>query len=170
MALEPRTVTLGQTNPELEDMSRRFRWSAWITVPILAFMVSDFLPGRPLQTTLPHGSMNWIQLVLAAPVVLWGGWPFFESGWASLVSRHLNMFTLIALGVGAALAFSVVATLAPGLFPPSFRTMGEVAVYFEPAAVIVVLALLGQVLHHVIRPYIRRRASARISAGGPAAG
>jgi P-type Cu+ transporter len=146
MALEPRTVTLEEKNPELEDMSRRFRWSAWITAPILAFMVSEFLPGKPLQATLPHGTMNWIQLVLATPVVLWGGWPFFVRGWASIVNRHLNMFTLIALGVGAAYGFSVVATLAPGLFPASFRTMGEVAVYFEPAAVIVVLVLLGQVL------------------------
>ena len=146
MALEPRNVSLEEKNSELEDMSRRFRWSAWITTPILAFMVSEFLPGKPLQTTLPHGTMNWIQLVLATPVVLWGGWPFFVRGWASLVNRHLNMFTLIALGVGAAFGFSVVATLAPGLFPASFRTMGEVAVYFEPAAVIVVLVLLGQVL------------------------
>ena len=146
MALEPRTVTLEEKNPELEDMSRRFRWSAGITVPMLAFMVSDFLPGKPLQTALPHGSMNGIQLALATPVVLWGGWPFFVRGWASIVNRHLNMFTLIALGVGAAFGFSLVATLAPGLFPASFRTMGEVAVYFEPAAFIVVLALLGQVL------------------------
>jgi Cu+-exporting ATPase len=146
MALEPRTVTLEESNPELEDMTRRFRWSALVTVPILAFMVSEFLPGQPLQRALPHAWMNWIQLVLATPVVLWGGWPFFVRGWASVVNRHLNMFTLIALGVGAAYAYSIVATLAPGLFPDSFRTMGEVAVYFEPAAVIVVLVLLGQVL------------------------
>jgi Cu+-exporting ATPase len=146
MALEPRTVTLEDSNPELEDMTRRFRWSALITAPILAFMVSEFLPGQPLQRAVPHGWLNWIQLVLATPVVLWGGWPFFVRGWASVVNRHLNMFTLIALGVGAAYAYSVVATLAPGLFPDSFRMMGEVAVYFEPAAVIVVLVLLGQVL------------------------
>jgi P-type Cu+ transporter len=146
MALEPRTVTVDEANPELEDMERRFWWSTAITAPILAFMISEFLPGRPLQAALPHGWMNWIQLALAAPVVLWGGWPFFVRGWASVVNRHLNMFTLIALGVGAAYAYSVVATLAPGLFPDSFRMMGEVAVYFEPAAVIVVLVLLGQVL------------------------
>jgi Cu+-exporting ATPase len=109
-------------------------------------MVSEFLPGQPLQRAVPHGWLNWIQLALATPVVLWGGWPFFVRGWASVVNRHLNMFTLIALGVGAAYAYSVVATLAPGLFPDSFRMMGEVAVYFEPAAVIVVLVLLGQVL------------------------
>jgi P-type Cu+ transporter len=146
MALEPRTVTLEEHNPELDDMTRRFRWSAAITAPILALMVSEFLPGHPLQALLPHGWMNWILLALATPVVLWGGWPFFVRGWASVVSRHLNMFTLIALGVGAAYGYSVVATLAPGLFPDSFRMMGEVAVYFEPAAVIVVLVLLGQVL------------------------
>ena len=146
MALEPRTVTLEERNPELEDMTRRFWWSAGITAPILAFMVSEFVPGQPLQRALPHGWLNWILLALASPVVLWGGWPFFVRGWASVVNRHLNMFTLIALGVGAAYAYSVVATLAPGLFPDSFRMMGEVAVYFEPAAVIVVLVLLGQVL------------------------
>ena len=146
MALEPRTVTLEEQNPELDDMTRRFRVSAAITVPILAFMVSEFLPGQPLQRALPHSLSNWIQLALATPVVLWGGWPFFVRGWASVVNRHLNMFTLIALGVGAAYVYSVVATLAPGLFPDSFRMMGEVAVYFEPAAVIVVLVLLGQVL------------------------
>jgi P-type Cu+ transporter len=146
MALEPRTVTLEESNPELEDMTRRFRWSALITTPVLAFMISEFLPGQPLQQMLPHGWMNWTQLAFATPVVLWGGWPFFVRGWASVVNRHLNMFTLIAIGVGAAYAYSVVATLAPGLFPDSFRMMGEVAVYFEPAAVIVVLVLLGQVL------------------------
>ena len=146
MALEPRTVTLEERNPELDDMSRRFWWSAAITAPILAFMVSEVLPKHPLQRALPHGWLNWILLALATPVVLWGGWPFFVRGWASVVNRHLNMFTLIALGVGAAYVYSVVATLAPGLFPDSFRMMGEVAVYFEPAAVIVVLVLLGQVL------------------------
>jgi Cu+-exporting ATPase len=146
MALEPRTVTLEEQNPELDDMTRRFWWSAAITAPTLAFMISDFLPGHPLQNLVPHGWLNWVLLVLATPVVLWGGWPFFVRGWASLVNRHLNMFTLIALGVGAAYTYSVIATIAPGLFPDSFRMMGEVAVYFEPAAVIVVLVLLGQVL------------------------
>ncbi len=98
------------------------------------------------DTTSGFSLLNWIELALATPVVLWGGWPFFARGWASLVSRHLNMFTLIALGVGAAYGFSVVATLAPDLFPHSFRMGGAVAVYFEPAAAIVVLVLLGQVL------------------------
>jgi P-type Cu+ transporter len=146
MALEPRVITIEESNPELDDMTRRFWWSAAITVPMLAFMISEFLPGRPLQALLPHGWMNWMQLALATPVVVWGGWPFFVRGWASVVNRHLNMFTLIALGVGAAYVYSVIATLAPGMFPDSFRIMGEVAVYFEPAAVIVVLVLLGQVL------------------------
>jgi Cu+-exporting ATPase len=146
MALEPRTVTLEEKNPELEDMTRRFWWSAGITAPTLAFMVSEFLPGQPLQAMVPHGWLNWILLALATLVVLWGGWPFFVRGWASVVNRHLNMFTLIALGVGTAYIYSVIATVAPGLFPDSFRMMGQVAVYFEPAAVIVVLVLLGQVL------------------------
>jgi Cu+-exporting ATPase len=146
MALEPRTVTLEERNPELEDMTRRFKVSLLLTTPILAAMVAEFIPGQPLHHLLPSGLLNWIELLLATPVVLWGGWPFFERGWASIVNRHLNMFTLIALGVGAAYAYSVVATIAPGLFPDSFRMAGQVAVYFEPAAVIVVLVLLGQVL------------------------
>jgi Cu+-exporting ATPase len=109
-------------------------------------MVDDFLPGRPLHTRVDERLLNWMELALATPVVLWGGWPFFVRGWQSLVSRNLNMFTLIGLGVGAAYGFSVVATLAPAVFPHSFRMGGAVAVYFEPAAVIVVLVLLGQVL------------------------
>jgi P-type Cu+ transporter len=147
MALEPRVVTLDEQNPELDDMTRRFRWSTVLTMPILAFMVAEFVPGQPLQHALPPAAMTWSQFLLATPVVLWGGWPFFVRGWASVVNRHLNMFTLIALGVGAAYVFSVVATLAPGLFPASFRTHGDqIGVYFEPAAIIVVLVLLGQVL------------------------
>ena len=110
-------------------------------------MVSEFLPGQPLQHAIPVRAATWIELALATPVVLWGGWPFFVRGWASVVNRSLNMFTLIALGVGAAYLYSVVATLAPGLFPASFRVHGgRSPVYFEPAAVIVVLVLLGQVL------------------------
>jgi P-type Cu+ transporter len=156
MALEPVHVSLEeQPNVELEDMTRRFRWSLAITVPILLLMVDEFLPGHPVHevlvrlnadTTGGFNLLNWIELALATPVVLWGGWPFFMRGWASLVSRHFNMFTLIALGVGAAYGFSVAATLAPDLFPPPFRMDGAVAVYFEPAAAIVVLVLLGQVL------------------------
>ena len=111
-------------------------------------MMSDMLPGQPLQHVLAPAAITWTQLVLATPVVLWGGWPFFVRGWASLVNRHLNMFTLIALGVGAAYALQRGRpALAPGMFPASFRGHGgQVAVYFEAAAVIVTLVLLGQVL------------------------
>jgi P-type Cu+ transporter len=152
MALEPVAITLEETaNEELIDMRRRFQWSLALTAPILAVMISEFIPGQPLQRAIPHGALNWIELALATPVVLWGGWPFFVRGWASIVTRHLNMFTLIALGVGTAYAYSVVATIAPDLFPHSFHMGGRVAVYFEPAAVIVVLVLLGQVLELTAR-------------------
>ncbi|HXG90487.1 MAG TPA: heavy metal translocating P-type ATPase [Vicinamibacterales bacterium] len=147
MALEPLIITLDdRPNEELIDMTRRFWWCVALTLPILLLMVDEFVPGQPLHHRLPMGMLNWLELALATPVVLWGGWPFFQRGWASVRSRHLNMFTLIALGVGAAYAYSVVATLAPGLFPASFRMGDEVAVYFEPAAMIVVLVLLGQVM------------------------
>jgi Cu+-exporting ATPase len=146
MALEPRVVDVEERNPELADMMRRVVVSALATLPILLFMVSEMLPGNPLGRTISGPVRNWIELALATPVVLWGGWPFFQRGWASIVNRHLNMFTLIALGVGAAYGYSVIATLAPGVFPHSFQMHGQTAVYFEPAAVIVVLVLLGQVL------------------------
>jgi P-type Cu+ transporter len=147
MALEPVDAAhVEERNPELEDMTRRFWVSLVLTTPILAFMIAEFLPAGLLDGLVPHDLRNWIQFGLATPVVLWGGWPFFERGWASIVNRHLNMFTLIALGVASAYVFSVAATLAPGFFPASFRMGNEVAVYFEPAAVIVVLVLLGQVL------------------------
>jgi Cu+-exporting ATPase len=147
MALEPVDATQAdERNPELEDMTRRFWVSLALTAPILVFMVAEMLPGRPLDRLISHGLRNWIEFALATPVVLWGGWPFFERGWASIVSRYLNMFTLIALGVGAAYTYSVAATLVPNVFPASFRMGADVAVYFEPAAVIVVLVLLGQVL------------------------
>ncbi|MEO7132694.1 MAG: heavy metal translocating P-type ATPase [Vicinamibacterales bacterium] len=146
MALEPVNVTLEeQPNEELTDMTRRFWWSLAVTVPILGFMVAEFLPGDLLHR-VPAGWRNWIELALATPVVLWGGWPFFQRGWASVRTLHLNMFTLIALGVGAAYGYSVIATLIPRIFPQSFYMGHEVAVYFEPAAAIVVLVLLGQVL------------------------
>jgi Cu+-exporting ATPase len=147
MALEPRTVTIEERNPELDDMSRRFWWSLALTAPILLMMAAELVPGQPLMHALSALTMAWIQFALATPVVIWGGKPFFERGWASVVNRSPNMFTLIALGVGAAYGFSVVATAVPGLFPAAFRGAdGAVAVYFEPAAVIVVLVLLGQVL------------------------
>ncbi|HUQ92520.1 MAG TPA: heavy metal translocating P-type ATPase [Bryobacteraceae bacterium] len=139
MALEPVTVTGEEDHSELRDMTRRFLISLALTVPILAAMFSDF-GGSPW--------FLWAQFLLATPVVVWGGWPFFIRGWHSLVNRHLNMFTLIALGTGAAYGYSVIATFFPGLFPESFRDhhSGALAVYFEPAAVIVTLVLLGQVL------------------------
>jgi Cu+-exporting ATPase len=146
MALEPVDATEDVENPELADMSHRFWWSATFTAPILAFMVADVLPGGMAGRFMTSSVRHWIQFALATPVVLWGGWPLFVRGWSSIVNRSLNMFTLIALGIGAAYGYSVVATLAPDLFPHSFRMGGEVAVYFEPAAVITVLVLLGQVL------------------------
>jgi Cu+-exporting ATPase len=149
MALEPRTVVLEeQENPELRDMSRRFRIALALTAPILALMVSDLLPGRPLQAWLGATAVIWIQMALATPVVLWAGWPFFERAWQSVRNGHWNMFTLIGLGTGAAYLYSLAATLAPGVFPASFRDhhTGALPVYFEPAAVITTLVLLGQVL------------------------
>ncbi|WP_447978334.1 heavy metal translocating P-type ATPase [Candidatus Nitrospira bockiana] len=147
MALEPRTVTVEEAAPELTEMTRRFWVALGLTVPILAVMVSDMWPGRPLQQLLSGRMLAWLQLVLATPVVLWAGWPLFQRAWASVVNRHLNMFTLIGLGTGAAYLHSVLATLVPHIFPASFQTAaGEIALYFEPAAVIVTLVLLGQVL------------------------
>jgi P-type Cu+ transporter len=143
MALEPRTVTAGTANPELTSMTRRLWMSTLLTLPLLAIMVSGFLPGHLLEGRL----LGWIELALATPVVLWGGWPFFERGWASLVHRSLNMFTLIAMGTGAAYLYSLAAVAAPGLFPAAFRdAQGNLSLYFEAAAVITVLVLLGQVL------------------------
>ena len=148
MALEPRTVTLEEeTNPELIDMTRRFWVGVALSVPIVFFAMSEMIPGQPVQRSISPHVLNWIQLVLATPVVFWGGWPFFERGWASIVNRSLNMFTLIAIGVGTAFVYSVAATLFPDAFPPSFRGHGgEVGVYFDAAATITTLVLLGQVL------------------------
>ena len=148
MALEPMTPVGGDVaeNEELRDMTRRFTVSAILTLPLVIVAMADMIPGMSVGW-LHGGAMGWIGLVLATPVVLWGGWPFFVRGVTSIVTRHLNMFTLIALGVAAAYAYSVVAVLAPGVFPEAFRAAGgEVGVYFESAAVIVTLVLLGQVL------------------------
>jgi Cu+-exporting ATPase len=143
MALEPINVALtDEENPELVDMRRRFWVSVVLAVPVFLLGMSDLLPG----ISLPRG-LNWIQLILTSPVVLWCGWPFFVRAWQSIVNRYLNMFTLIGLCVGVAYVFSVVATIAPGIFPHSFRTHGGgVPVYFESAAVITSLVLFGQVL------------------------
>ena len=148
MALEPLTASLDeQQNPELTDMSRRFWIAVVLTVPVLALGMSELIPGQPLQRLLPMSMLAWVQLVLASPVVLWAGWPFFVRGWQSIVNRNLNMFTLIGLGVGVGYLFSVIAVVLPGIFPASFRDAeGNVPVYFEAAAVIVTLVLLGQVL------------------------
>jgi Cu+-exporting ATPase len=148
MTLEPRTITLDEVeNPELEDMSRRFWVSVILTTPLLGIAMADMLPGMPVQTALPPRWLPWIELILATPVVLWGGRPFFERGWASVVNRSTNMFTLIAMGTGVAYLFSLVATIAPEIFPQSFRDMsGAPPIYFEAAAAIVTLVLLGQVL------------------------
>jgi P-type Cu+ transporter len=148
MALEPRTVTaVEEENPELRDMARRFWVSVALTVPLLAIAMIDMLPGMPVQHALPAGWLPWIELLLATPVVLWGGAPFFQRGWASIINRSTNMFTLIAMGTGVAYVYSTIATAVPGIFPASFRDMsGSPAVYFEAAAAIVTLVLLGQVL------------------------
>jgi P-type Cu+ transporter len=147
MALEPRTVMTEKVNPELADMTRRFWISMGLTAPILALMILEMLPGQLLQQMFSHKALIWGQFALATPVVVWAGWPIFQRAWTSIVNRHLNMFTLIGLGTGAAYLYSVAAALFPGFFPESFRGQGgEIAVYFEPAAVIVTLVLLGQVL------------------------
>jgi Cu+-exporting ATPase len=150
MALEPRVVAIEESNPELDDMSRRFRISLLLTAPILLSMVAEWAGvthGSEGPGLLSSQLMHWLLLALATPVVVWGGWPFFERGWLSLRTRQFNMFTLIAIGVGTAYLFSVAATLIPGAFPASLRMHdGSVPVYFEPAAVIVVLVLLGQIL------------------------
>ncbi|HYZ42736.1 MAG TPA: copper-translocating P-type ATPase, partial [Stellaceae bacterium] len=146
MALEPMSPATGgeEANPELRDMSRRFWVGVALSVPLVGLTMGADFAGRAL---LPPRAAVWTELILATPAVLWCGWPFFERGWRSIISRHLNMFTLISLGAGIAYVYSLVAALAPGVFPPSFRTAeGLVPVYFEAAAVIVTLVLLGQVL------------------------
>jgi Cu+-exporting ATPase len=147
MALEPRTVTaLDAPNPELIDMTRRFRIGALLGLPAFLLAMGDMLLGMGLGGRVDVRVTNWIGLICATPVVLWAGWPFFERGWASIVNRHANMFTLIALGVGAAYMFSAAGTIAPGLFPEGFRVHGVVETYYDTAVVITVLVLLGQVL------------------------
>jgi len=150
MALEPMTVTAGETdNPELRDMTRRMVVGAALTVPVLVLAMGKMLPGVAalIHALLPGRLALWAELILATPVILWAGKPFFVRGWKSLSGLNLNMFTLIALGVGASWLFSMVAVTAPGVFPETFRSPdGSVGVYFEAGAVIVVLVLLGQVL------------------------
>ena len=147
MALEPRAGAAVEDDAELRDMRRRSVVSLALTLPVFLLEMTSMLPGRPLDRVIAPSLLPWIQLALATPVVLWGGFPFFERGARSIATGHLNMFTLIAIGTGAAYLYSLLATLVPGLFPDSFRGHGgEVPVYFEAAAVIVTLVLLGQVL------------------------
>lgn len=148
MALEPMDASLEDApNPELSDFTRRLTVSAIFTLPLLLLAMGEMVPGNPFHSWLPGNVMNWLQLILASPVVLWAGYPLFHRGLQSIKTRHLNMFTLIALGTGVAFAFSVLATFAPGMFPEAFRQHGgRVGVYFEASAVIVALVLLGQVL------------------------
>jgi P-type Cu+ transporter len=146
MALEPRTVVAEESNPEYEDMRRRFWISVALTIPMVAVMISEMMPSHPLQHLLGKAVL-WIQFALTTPIVVWGGWPVFQRAWASVVHRSPNMFTLIGIGTGAAYLYSVAGTLFPGVFPEAFREAnGQLAVYFEPAAFIVTLVLLGQVL------------------------
>jgi Cu+-exporting ATPase len=149
MALEPKAGVdeEEETNPELVDMSRRFRVSLVLTVPLIIIAMGGVIPGIDIESLIPAGIRRWVELVLATPVVLWGGWPFFVRGWKSVVYRSPNMFTLIGLGVSVSYVYSFVAALFPGMFPASFRGEGgEVSVYFEAAAAITTLVLLGQVL------------------------
>ena len=166
MALEPRLASATEANPELIDMTRRFWIGLLLTLPIFLIAMSDWLPGRPLHDWIHShfALLNWIQLGLATPVILWCGWPFFERAWSSIVHRSPNMFTLIALGTGAAYVYSLVATVAPGLFPESLRLAhNAVEAYFDTAAVITVLVLLGQVLE--LRARSRTNAAIRALLG-----
>jgi Cu+-exporting ATPase len=148
MALEPHSISAQDTpNPELIDMTRRFWVSVVFAVPLLVMAMGEMMPFWPVDGLFSHGIDRLVQFALATPVLFWGGWPFFQRGWQSLVNRSLNMFTLIAMGTGVAYLFSAVAVIAPGIFPESFRGPGgQVGVYFEAAAVIITLVLLGQVL------------------------
>ena len=164
MALEPRTASLEEAeNPELADMNRRFWFSTVLALPVFFIAMAADLAPEFAGRFLSHAAIQWVEFLLATPVVLWGGWPLFQRGWASLVNRSLNMFTLIALGVGVAWTYSLVALLAPGLFPPSLHMHGVVPVYFEAAAVITALVLLGQVLE--LRARSRTSAAIRMLLG-----
>ncbi len=149
MALEPETAVAGDQNQEsaeLLHMTRRFWIGAALAIPVFVLAMAHLIPVLGRQSWVDGQTSRWIQFALTVPVVVWAGWPFFQRGWRSVVTRHLNMFTLIAIGVGAAFVFSAVAMLLPGLFPPTMRYAGKIPIYFEAAAVVVVLVLLGQVL------------------------
>lgn len=147
MALEPKDASLEEDTSELMDMTKRFWISTALTLPVFILAMSEMIPGQPVQKALNAQALSWIQFLLATPVVLWGGFPLFARGWASIRTMHPNMFTLISIGTGVAYLYSIVALLFPVVFPDSFRSEeGLVALYFEAAAVIVTLVLLGQVL------------------------
>jgi len=149
MALEPKTVTTGsdeEENAELHDMTRRFWIGAALTLPVFILAMAHVVPALARQSWADSHTSRWLQFALTTPVVLWAGWPFFRRGWRSVLTRYMNMFTLIAIGVGSAFIFSAVAMLMPDLFPHTMQHEGKVAIYFEAAAVIIVLVLLGQVL------------------------
>lgn len=149
MALEPKGVATEEEekNPELIDMTRRFRVSVVLSLPLVLMVMGGYVPGLDMEQLITPDIRRWVELFLATPVVVWGGWPFFVKGWQSIVTRNPNMFTLIGLGVSVAYTYSVIAALFPGIFPDSFRGEGGVVgMYFEAAAVIVTLVLLGQVL------------------------
>ena len=138
MALESIAVDAPQDDSELRDMSRRFKWAVLFTLPLFFVAMGDMLPGEPISMLMGHSSRVWLELLLALPVVLYSAWPFYVRAIQSISNRSLNMFTLIGLGVSVAFGYSLIATLAPGIFPASFRgESGIVAVYFEAAAVIV---------------------------------
>ena len=149
MTLEPKTVTAGPDdgeNAELRDMTKRFWFGAALALPVFGLAMAHLIPALARQSWVDSSVSRWVQFALATLVVGWAGWPLLHRGWRSIVTRHLNMFTLISIGVGAAFVFSAVAMLMPGIFPPMMQHEGKVAIYFESAAVIVVLVLLGQVL------------------------
>src|ERR1019366_1968308 len=149
MALEPKTVTAGtgdEESAELRDMTRRFWMGAGLALPVFVLAMAHLIPPLDRQPWVNGDGLRWMQFALATPVVWWAGWPLLHRGWRSVVTRHLNMFTLIGIGVGAAFVLSAVAMLTPGIFPSTMQHEGKVSIYFESAAVIVVLVLLGQVL------------------------
>jgi Cu+-exporting ATPase len=149
MTLEPKTVTTGTDdaeNADLRDMTKRFKVGAALALPVFVLAMAHLIPVLGKQSWVDSDVSRWLQFALATPVVWWAGWPFFQRGWRSVVTLHLNMFTLIAIGVGAAFVSSAVAMLMPGIFPDTMQHEGKVAIYFEAAAVVVVLVLLGQVL------------------------
>ena len=171
MALEPSAAARPreEDDPELRRMTRRFWVGLALGLPVFLLAMSAMV-GVPLDRWMTPTAFRWLQLALSTPVVLWAGWPFFQRGWRSIVTWNLNMFTLIALGTGAAYCYSVAAVLLPGVFPESFRQHGQVAVYFEAAAMITVLVLLGQVLELRARRRTGRRdprAAVARAADGP---